>query len=301
MKLSAVVPVYNGAGCLERCLESIRVSSVAGGNATLELVIVDDASTDATPRIIERFRQHIPEFVVARHETNLGLGEARNTGLAHATGEWVAWVDADDAVAPEWFARLAESVGGDVDVVTFGSRLWRGERARELRYRPDVCIVDALTFCCDALRDLGTSSWMWNKMFRRSLFDGLSFSGRCQEDFRMLPHVLARARRVCSIPDALYDYYRPAGSLSRHGDRSGSVEGLKASLDIDWCAAGLPASVQAAWQEGIALRAADYLRNSGDEPIFRRYLRRNLHRVLLNPRQSLRQKVKCLIEAVRFR
>ena len=102
--------MHNGAGCLERCLESIRVSCATGGNATLELVIVDDASTDATPRIIERFRQYFPEFVVARHELNRGVGEARNTGLAHATGEWVAWVDADDAVTPEWFARLAESV-----------------------------------------------------------------------------------------------------------------------------------------------------------------------------------------------
>ena len=299
MRLSAVVPVYNGAECLERCLESIRGSAAAGSNATLELVVVDDASTDATPRIIECFKQRFPEIVVARHETNRGLGEARNTGLAHATGEWVAWVDADDAVAPEWFARLAENVGDDVDVVTFGSRLWRGERARELRYRPAVGTVDARAFCCDAVRDLGTSSWMWNKMFRRSLFDELTFSGRCQEDFRMLPQVLARAGKVRSIPDVLYEYYRPEGSLSRHGDRSGSVEGLKASLEIDWRAAGLPASVQAAWLEGIALRAADYLRNSGDEPLFRRYLRRNLHRVLFDPRQSLRQKVKCLIEAVR--
>ena len=299
MKLSAVVPVYNGAGCLERCLESIRVSAAAGGNATLELVIVDDASTDDTPRLIERFRQHFPEVVVARHETNLGLGEARNTGLRHVTGEWVAWVDADDAVAPEWFARLAENVGDDVDVVTFGSRLWRGERARELRYRPEFCTVDALTFCRDALRDLGTSSWMWNKMFRRSLFEGVQFSGRCQEDFRALPRLLSRAGRVRSIPDLLYDYYRPAGSLSRHGDKSGSVEGLKACLDIDWTSEGLSPAVQSAWLEGIALRAADYLRNSGDNPEFRRYLRRNVHRVLLDPRQSLRQKVKCLIEAVR--
>lgn len=300
MKLSAIVPVHNGAGSLERCLESIGASSVAG-NATLELVVVDDASTDATPRLIECFRQRLPEIVAVRHKTNLGVGEARNTGLGHATGEWVAWVDADDAVVPEWFARLAENVGDDVDVITFGSRLWCGECARELRYRPDVCTVDARAFCCDALRDLGTSTWLWNKVFRRSLFDGLSFSGRSQEDFRMLPQVLARAGKVRSIPDVLYEYYRPEGSLSRHGDRSGSVEGLKACLDIDWRAAGLSASVQAAWQEGIALRAADYLRNSGDEPLFRRYLRRNLHRVLFDPRQSLRQKVKCLIEAVRFR
>ena len=299
MKLSAVVPVYNGAEGLERCLESIRGSSAAGGNATLELVVVDDASTDATPRIIERFRERFPEIVVVRHEANRGVGEARNTGLVHATGEWVAWVDADDTVAPEWFARLAENVGDDVEVVTFGSRLWRGERARELRYRPDVCSVDATAFCCDALRDLGTSTWLWNKMFRRSLFDGLSFSGRSQEDFRMMPLALARAKRVRCLPDALYDYYRPEGSLSRHADRSGSIEGLKVCMEIDWRAAGLPASVQTAWVEGIVLRAADHLRNSGDEPTFRRYLRQNLHRVLLDPRQSLRQKVKCLIEAVR--
>ena len=115
----------------------------------------------------------------------------------------------------------------------------------------------------------------------------------------MLPKVLSRAKRVRSIPDILYEYYRPAGSLSRHGDKSGSVDGLMACLDVDWRDAGLPVTVQNAWLEGIALRAADYLRNSGDEPAFRSSLRRNLHRVLLDPRQSLRQKAKCLIEALR--
>ena len=298
MKISAVVPVYNGAGCLERCLESILGSVAAGGSADFELVVVDDASTDATNDIIESFRQRVPGIVVAHHETNLGLGEARNTGLRNSTGEWVAWVDADDEVTEDWFARISENAFPDVDVVAFGARAWRGGRARVVRYKPYACFVDATVFCCDVLRDLGTSTWMWNKMFRRSLFEELSFSGRCLEDFRLFPQLLTRARRVRSLPDPLYEYYRPAGSLSCHGDRTGSVNGLMASLDIDWGEAGLPASVQKAWLEGVVLRVADYLRNSGDEPTFRRYLRRNVHRVLLNPRQSLRQKVKCVLECI---
>ena len=300
MKITAIVPVYNGAGCLGRCLESILSSVAAGGGAASELVVVDDASTDATAEVIERFRRRIPEIVVARHERNLGLGEARNTGLRHATGEWIAWVDADDEVTKDWFARISENAFPDVEVVAFGARAWRNGRARVVRYRPYACVEDATVFCRDVLRDLGTSTWLWNKMLRRSLFEGLSFSGRCLEDFRLLPKLLARAKRVRSLPDALYEYYRPAGSLSCHGDRSGSIDGLKASLDIDWTAAGLPKSVQEAWLEGVALRAADYLRNSGDEPTFRSYLRRNIHRVLLDPRQTLRQKVKCAIEALRF-
>ena len=304
MTISALVPVYNGADFLERCLDSIlesvrRLQADATRDVAVEIVAVDDASTDATASILDGLAARESCLSVVRHAVNLGLGEARNTGVRQAKGEWIAWVDADDAVAPEWLPRLAESAEDAEDVVVYGARLWRGERSREMRYRRDVCTVDATEFCCDALRDLGTSSWMWNKMFRRRLFEDVRFSGRCQEDFRALPRLLSRAGLVRSIPDALYDYYRPAGSLSRHGDKSGSVDGLKACLDIDWISEGLSPAVQSAWLEGIALRAADYLRNSGDEPLFRRYLRRNLHRVLLNPRQSLRQKVKCLIEAVR--
>ena len=114
MTISALVPVYNGADFLERCLDGIlesvrRLQADATRDVAVEIVAVDDASTDATASMLDGLAAREPCLSVVRHAANLGLGEARNTGVRHSTGEWIAWVDADDAVTPEWLPRLAES------------------------------------------------------------------------------------------------------------------------------------------------------------------------------------------------
>ena len=302
MKISAIVPVYNGAGRLASCLESILTSARAAESAAaeLELVVVDDASTDGTGAVVEDFRRRVPGMVAVRHAENLGSGEARNTGLANASGSWIAWVDADDLVAPAWFGSIVSAIGKeDADAIAFAANMHRRGETRTIRYCSVACLVDAAEFCRDALRDLGVSTWMWNKVFRHELFDGLAFSGRCQEDFRILPRVMARARRVRNIPDALYEYNRPEGSLSRHGDASGSRDGLIECLGVDWRNEGFDGAMQSAWLEGIALRAADYLRNCAPDAELRSFLRKNAFRVLLDARQPFRQKAKCLIACLR--
>ena len=292
---SILVPVYNGEALLPRCLDSILADT--GGAPAWEIVCVDDASADATPARLGEYAARDPRIRVVRHETNRGLGEARNTALAHALGSWVAWVDADDAVLPGWAAAIRRETRCDeVDAFCFGARMWRGERFWEMRYAPDPQTVPAAEFLTNVIRDVGSSTWLWNKVFRKSLFEGLRFSGRCQEDFHLTPAIFSRARKVRAVPDALYDYFRPAGSLSRHGDQTGSSEGLLRCLK-GWAAAPgpLPADFDSAWKEGCALRAADYLRNAGRQAELSRFLRRNVFRVIADPRQSWRTRAKCLL------
>lgn len=304
VRFSVVVPVYNGERWLERCLDSIVCS--IGEAKNWEIVCVDDASTDASADVLSRFAAHVTiPCRLVRHDVNRGSGEARNTGLERARGEWIAWVDADDRVCPDWAPRIAQELKqvNDVDVLCFGARMWKDNFWRAMRYDNDSVCVPGNMFLCDILRDIGSSTWMWNKVFRKSLFRDLYFSGRCQEDFRLMPGIMRNARHVKSIPDLLYDYFRPVGSLSRHGDRTGSVDGLKLCLNGlkgmpgTTCWANFP-RVEAAWKEGCVLRVADYLRNSGLDDDFRRFLRRNLWRVLLDRRQSLKAKAKCVIAAI---
>jgi len=263
-------------------------------------VCVDDASEDRTAAILSAYATRDPRFTLARHEVNRGLGEARNTAMACAKGEWLAWVDADDAVLPDWAPTIVrETQAEEVDVLCFGARMWREGRFRAMRYDENPATMPAAEFLANIVRDVGSSTWMWNKVFRTSLLNGLRYSGRCQEDFYLTPAIFSRARQVRAIPDSLYDYFRPAGSLSRHGDRAGSADGLLRCLE-GWAAAPapLPADFDSAWKEGCALRAADFLRNAAPEPELRKFLRRNVFRVLNDSKKSLRVKVKCLLACV---
>ena len=294
---SVLVPIFNGEALLTRCLNSILAD--VGGDPDWELVLVDDASTDSTPSLLSDYAARDGRVRVVRHEVNRGSGEARNTALVNARGAWVAWVDADDAVLPGWAAAIRRETRYDeVDAFCFGARMWRGGRFWEMRYSTTSETVSAGEFLRNIVRDVGSSTWMWNKVFRRSLFEGLRFSGRCQEDFHLTPAIFSRARKVRVVPEIMYDYFRPAGSLSRHGDQTGSSEGLLRCLK-GWADApgNLPIGFESAWKEGCALRAADYLRNAGGQAELLKFLRRNVFLVLGDCRQSWRAKLKCLLAA----
>src|SRR5215467_7768806 len=94
--LSIVLPVYGVAGYLEECLDSILDQT----GADIEVIAVDDASTDGSAAILDRYAARDTRLRVMHLAENVGLGPARNIGLAEATGEYVWFVDSDDYLAP---------------------------------------------------------------------------------------------------------------------------------------------------------------------------------------------------------
>ncbi len=116
MKVSVIVPVYNMAadGKLEYCLNSILSQT----HRDLEILAVDDASTDDSYEILKRYEAEHPEvFRALHHETNLRQGGAKNTGIREATGDWISFIDSDDWIHPQFYEKLlkkAEETGADV-------------------------------------------------------------------------------------------------------------------------------------------------------------------------------------------
>src|SRR6266545_4664966 len=111
-RISVVVPMYNVAPYLQTCLESLAQQTMAD----LEVVMVDDGSTDESPAIAERFAARDPRFRLVR-QANAGLGAARNTGVVHAVGEFIAFVDSDDVVprhASELLVGALDRTGSDM-------------------------------------------------------------------------------------------------------------------------------------------------------------------------------------------
>jgi glycosyltransferase involved in cell wall biosynthesis len=112
VKLSVIVPFYNVQTYAPDTLRSLR----ANAREDFEFILVDDCSTDGTADILRRAEDEIPGVVVSRHKQNGGLATARNTGLDATRGEYVAFLDGDDWVAPGYFAGLlarAETLGCD--------------------------------------------------------------------------------------------------------------------------------------------------------------------------------------------
>ncbi|OII65902.1 glycosyl transferase [Streptomyces sp. CC53] len=108
VKLSVVVPFFNVQRYAPDTLRSLH----ANAREDFEFLLVDDCSTDGTPEILERAMREVPGAVLLRHRTNGGLATARNTGLDAARGEYVAFLDGDDWLAPGYYSRLLSLIEG---------------------------------------------------------------------------------------------------------------------------------------------------------------------------------------------
>lgn len=101
--VSIIVPVYNSEKALQRCVESILCQTYQD----IELILVDDGSTDSSALLCDKYTQH---NVKVLHKKNGGISSARNAGIELATGEWITFCDNDDIVSPHWIERLVTAV-----------------------------------------------------------------------------------------------------------------------------------------------------------------------------------------------
>lgn len=173
--LSVIVTAYNIERYVRQCLESVAAQTLTD----LEVLVVDDGSSDATPRIVAEFCEADPRFVPVLLPTNSpgGVATAANAGLDRATGEWVGFVDGDDFVEPRMFERLVESAascGADLAMCEYQEvEDGTGER----RDPADAHRWAALTEPCHVL-DVPTRKQVlrfvavpWRKLYRRTLLE----------------------------------------------------------------------------------------------------------------------------------
>lgn len=118
-KISVIVPCYNAERYIEKCLSSLESQTIGINN--LEIILVNDASTDVTGNFLEQFEQKHPEDVMVIHlEQNCKQGGARNVGLSYASGEYVIFLDADDWIEADFYEELYDiATKHDTDIVQF--------------------------------------------------------------------------------------------------------------------------------------------------------------------------------------
>ncbi|MGA5301548.1 bifunctional glycosyltransferase/CDP-glycerol:glycerophosphate glycerophosphotransferase [Nucisporomicrobium flavum] len=199
--LSIVVPMYNVGPYLDECL-----GSLAGQyRQELEVVMVDDGSTDDSAAVAERYAARDPRFRLIRQE-NAGLGAARNTGTEHATGDYLMFVDSDDALAPyaaELLVGSLEKTGSDFSCANV-LRLTTKGLSQSGMHRAPFAATKLRTHVSHFPALLGDRT-AWNKVFRRSFWDLHEFvfpEGVLYEDIPVTvpAHVLADSVDVLSAP-----------------------------------------------------------------------------------------------------
>ncbi|MGP1417308.1 glycosyltransferase family 2 protein [Prevotella fusca] len=202
MKLSIVIPVYNVEDTLRRCLESV----LAQVDERMEMVIVDDGSTDSSAVIAEEMTAGRTECRLIR-QTNKGLSAARNAGIEVATGEYITFVDSDDLVAESTYSALLAVLDGHptYDILEYPVMEHYGHPTKQhLLTFPDAVVGSIRDYwLCGA----HLHTYACNKLYRRELFAGIRFpEGKAFEDAYTYPLLLQRARLVATTSVGLYYY-----------------------------------------------------------------------------------------------
>ena len=218
--VSIIVPVYNAEHVLTRCIKSLLNQTYY----ELEVVVIDDGSTDKSAEILDEIAQNEPRIKVY-HIDNGGVSEARNFGISVATGEYISFVDADDIVAPQYIERLLEVLlltGTDVSTCCAKDVLEsKVKQEWEISLtQPSVLAIEPKT-SFEQLFDYALPNShrvVWGAIYRKSIIQGIQFSNKLQvgEDTLFFAHVLKNARRVSFVGEPLYCYVQYEESAA-HG------------------------------------------------------------------------------------
>lgn len=218
-KISIVIPVYNAEEYLSRCLDSILDQDCS----SYEVILVDDGSTDASPLICDRYSATDPRFRTI-HKPNGGVSSARNAGINLAKGEYVMFVDSDDALMPGALKAMTEGCEGEDLVVGGFVEYIDSIPARKVRPDQSCAYPDIRRFIDENLRrNCEMLDAPWAKLFKRKSIAGLRFdeSLNYAEDKLFVFGFMTRCRGVRAVSAEVYSYYLRPGSLGsdRNSDR----------------------------------------------------------------------------------
>lgn len=208
--ISVIVPVYNGSSYIEKCIDSLLAQTLKN----IEIIVVNDGSTDDTLEKLSRYKNKIKVIT----QENSGVASARNSGLKQAIGEYIAYVDSDDWVEAHMFSKLyTKAKKNNFDVVEC-----------DFKYVSDYSMWDGVVDIKEDINSLENKKEyytkmfpvIWNKIYKREKIKNIKFkSGVWAEDVEYLYRVLPHIDNIGKINEPLYYYYQREKSESRIFDK----------------------------------------------------------------------------------
>jgi glycosyltransferase involved in cell wall biosynthesis len=227
IKLSIVVAVYNLEKYLPRCLDALVNQTMQD----IEILCVDDGSTDLAPQIIEDYKKRYPEKIKTFHKENGGEFTTRNYGLERAVGEYVTFVDTDDYVEPNWAEKLYTSAKeNDADLAVCGFE--------RIDLATNKVVATNMTNFGNSVKEISPNDDYllfinpapWNKVYKREKIKDLRFLPfRGFNDTMFLASCYTKMEKIAFVPDVLYHYYLRYDSQI-HTVNMQDVENLKKYL-----------------------------------------------------------------------
>ncbi|MBE5808163.1 MAG: glycosyltransferase family 2 protein [Clostridiales bacterium] len=219
--ISVIVPVYNVAGYLDRCVESLLKQDT---DRPYEVILVDDGSTDGSGEACDAYAREHPDRIVCVHKPNGGLSSARNEGVRHARGEWIVFVDSDDYVSSAYLSRLdglRERFDADMSVISIQKTL-EGHEIFEHRPRMEDFTLDKKQAFYEMYVVKRFSWYAYGKMYRREAVVKHPFPDGYYEDSATQYLLIDECKKI-AFGDYLAEYHYLAreGSItmSRLSDR----------------------------------------------------------------------------------
>lgn len=301
--ITVIVPAYNILDYLPRCIHSITAQTYDN----LEIILVDDGSTDGTGELCDRLAAEDNRIRVY-HKENGGSSSARNLALEKAGGEYVGFVDSDDYIGPFMYERLVEAIQR---FQVSGAQIGRDETDEKGNLLPNICeppkealVIESGDFLRELLLHKGDCSFC-TKLIRRDLFPPEAFPvGKLNEDFHLLIRLLPQIGGLASLPEQDYHVFYRIGSNSRKAEKSNFSPVFADCVDNADMAAQIvaqdyPGLADAAFRFGIFQRL-EYLLHipiaqmRRSNTMYRRivaYMRKNWYRSMRNPVLTRKNKV----------
>ena len=209
--ISVIIPVYNVAPYLREALDSVINQTYKD----LEILIIDDGSTDGSSEICDDYTSY--PRVIVQHQPNLGLSTARNTGLDMITGDYVAFLDSDDAYHPDCIRSMAVAMDdADLVISKYTLNYTKGKLEQKGIVWPAINsgMYDRIT-ALNALYNNKINANVWNRLYRAELWRDLRFSeGHNFEDIEIAYRIIDRCSRICVINDSLYFHRKRSDSIT---------------------------------------------------------------------------------------
>lgn len=215
-KISVIVPVYNVEKYLSQCLDSIIHQTYKN----LEIILVDDGSTDSSGLICDNYSQKDKRIKII-HKCQGGLSDARNAGLKIATGEYISFIDSDDFIDKNMYSILINNTQKyNSDIFWFNYYNYYSKKhfinSSIIKNNDlyDLSSSDKIKFAKNLFYQYKMDAHVWAKLYKRSIFNNIKFPyGKLFEDIFVLLPILSNAKIISTIPDCLYFYRNRSESI----------------------------------------------------------------------------------------
>lgn len=209
--ISVIVPVYKVETYLDRCVQSI----VDQTYRNLEIILVDDGSPDNCPTLCDTWAEKDSRIKVI-HKENGGLSDARNAGMAVATGQYTGFIDSDDYIAPEMYQLLFDQMCADgSDISACGVEMVYEDGAAPKRLTHDGhCVLTRDSAMHAVIQETWIKQPVWYKLYQTDIIRDLSFPvGKYHEDVFWTWQAVAKANKVSVFDTPCYYYVQRSGSI----------------------------------------------------------------------------------------